>query len=411
MSVLENLLREVLRSGDHSGVTYVRKTHVPEETFASLAYLTHDHAFAVGTEGSSDGERIYDGGIYPWWRDEGGLSEEEAVRLYMLRSDVVSWLKDQGLASRSSPRSTPLRVMTREGDRTRPDLGGVDETSGWAFAEIQPTVAAYFTMLRAELAGQRYVKAAVNRQVQAATGRSRGAVEFKFANISAVLRDMGLPYVLGYQPRGNYQGALRAEVERSLARDPEIPGLLEDMPTPDVPPTAQLEEAKPPVMAPSSTSGRSRIAVDVDFLERHARNRDVGLKGELLVVEHERRWLSDRGRPDLAERVAHVPSTLGDGAGYDVSSFQLDGSPHHIEVKATPGSIAAPFFLSAGELRYAVEPQGAYSIYRVFDLGPNPKFYRITGDMAEILELTPVSYRALVRAPGARSTTQDQGEP
>jgi len=26
----------------------------------------------------------------------------------------------------------------------------------------------------------------------------------------------------------------------------------------------------------------------VDYLERQARNRDIGLKGELLVVEHER---------------------------------------------------------------------------------------------------------------------------
>lgn len=64
-------------------------------------------------------------------------------------------------------------------------------------------------------------------------------------------------------------------------------------------------------------------------LERQERNRDVGLKGELMVVEHERAWLSEHGRSDLAERVAHIPSTLGDGAGYDVASFLLDGAPHH----------------------------------------------------------------------------------
>ena len=396
MSTLADLLREVLRSGDESGVVYVRDTHVPEETFARLAYLTHDHAFDAGKEGSSAGERIYEGGILPWWRDEGSLSEQEAARLFHLRSDVVDWLEEQGLARRPHPRSTPLQVWRRQ------DEGG----SGWANAEIQQTVNAYFTMLRAELSGQPYRKTEFNREVQAATGRSHGAVEFKFANISAVLRDIGLPYVLGYQPRGNYQGALRAEAERFLARDPEIPRLLEEMPAPDLPPTVQLVEADPPVMTPPSPSGRGRTTVGVDYLERQTRNRDVGLKGERLVVDHERTWLSAHGRPDLAELVEHVPSTLGDGAGYDVSSFLLDGAPHHIEVKATRGSISAPFFLSAGELRHALEYPGAYSIYRVFDLGPNPRFYKLTGNMAQILDLTPVSYQARVKAPGAHSTVQ-----
>lgn len=103
------------------------------------------------------------------------------------------------------------------------------------------------------------------------------------------------------------------------------------------------------------------------------------------------------GHPGLAERVAHIPSTLGDAAGYDVSSFLLDGSPHHIEVKATCGGIMVPFFLSASELRHALQHPGAYSIYRVFDLGPNPRFYKLTGNMDEILDLTPVSYQARVK--------------
>jgi hypothetical protein len=287
------------------------------------------------------------------------------------------------------------QLMVLVGGWPEPDADEHDQGLGWADAEIQPTVTAYFAMLRAELAGQPYVKADFNRQVQAATGRSRGAVEYKFANISAVLRDRGLPYVLGYQPRANLQSALRDEVERFIAHGPEIQRLIDEMPAPDVPATVRLVEVDPPVIAPPGTGGRGRITTAaIDYIERHARNRDVGLQGELLVAEHERAWLSAHGRPDLAEQVAHVPSTLGDGAGYDVSSFLLDGSPHHIEVKATRGSITAPFFLSANELRHALEHPGAYSIYRIFDLGPSPRFYKLTRDMNEILDLTPVSYQA-----------------
>lgn len=104
-------------------------------------------------------------------------------------------------------------------------------------------------MLRAELAGRSYVKAVFNREVQAATGRSRGAVEFKFADVSAVLTEIGLPYVLGYRPRPNIQGALRPAVKRFVAGDAELARFLEEMPAPDVPATAMLVEVDPPVMA------------------------------------------------------------------------------------------------------------------------------------------------------------------
>jgi hypothetical protein len=58
-------------------------------------------------------------------------------------------------------------------------------------------------------------------------------------------------------------------------------------------------------------------------------------------------------------------------------------------------------------LRYAREHPEAYSIYRIFDLGPNPRFYKLTGDIEEILDLIPVSYQARVKAPGPRSAAQD----
>jgi hypothetical protein len=114
------------------------------------------------------------------------------------------------------------------------DADEADGTAGWPKAEIRPTVTAYFTMLRAELAGQPYVKAHFNRQVQAATGRSHGAVEYKFQNISAVLREIGLPYIRGYIPAPNLQNALRTEVKRFLSHGPEISRPPEDIPALEV---------------------------------------------------------------------------------------------------------------------------------------------------------------------------------
>lgn len=83
----------------------------------------------------------------------------------------------------------------------------------WSDTEIAAVVAEYGEMLQAQRAGHQFVKVRFNERVQVATGRSKGSVEFKFCNISAVLRDLGSDWVKGYEPRGNYQAALRAAVK------------------------------------------------------------------------------------------------------------------------------------------------------------------------------------------------------
>ncbi|WP_194944149.1 hypothetical protein [Aeromicrobium sp. S22] len=88
---------------------------------------------------------------------------------------------------------------------------------GWSDQEIAVTVDSYFRMLEAELAGDPYRKVDENSKVVEATGRSRGAVEFKYANISAVLDELGLTYVAGYKPRSNYQVELRTAVAAAVA--------------------------------------------------------------------------------------------------------------------------------------------------------------------------------------------------
>src|SRR6185369_12997206 len=59
-------------------------------------------------------------------------------------------------------------------------------------------------------------------------GRSDGSIEFKHANISAVLTGLGLPYIEGYKPRGNYQSLLAMEVEAFLDKNPAFMEQLAD---------------------------------------------------------------------------------------------------------------------------------------------------------------------------------------
>lgn len=60
-------------------------------------------------------------------------------------------------------------------------------------------------MLKKEQAEKSYNKAEVNRQLreEALSGRNKQSIEFRMANISAVLIDLCYPIINGYKPRGN----------------------------------------------------------------------------------------------------------------------------------------------------------------------------------------------------------------
>src|SRR5439155_22536039 len=83
----------------------------------------------------------------------------------------------------------------------------------WSREEVETTVGDYFSMLRDELGGLRVNKAEHNERLRRLLrSRSKGSVEFKHANISAVLTLHGSPYIEGYKPRFNFQALLEQVV-------------------------------------------------------------------------------------------------------------------------------------------------------------------------------------------------------
>src|SRR4051795_7600612 len=102
----------------------------------------------------------------------------------------------------------------------------------WSEQEVGLIVADYFTMLEKELLGKPFSKTEHRRFLAPKLGgRSDGSIEFKHANISAVLTGLGLPYVEGYKPRGNYQSLLAQEVEAFLDKNPTFMDQLAGAPT------------------------------------------------------------------------------------------------------------------------------------------------------------------------------------
>jgi hypothetical protein len=119
-----------------------------------------------------------------------------------------------------------------------------------------------------------------------------------------------------------------------------------------------------------------------------------------MVIELERQALIGAHRADLAARVRHVSDIEGDGAGYDIESYDLDGGAKYIEVKTTRGPASSAFFMSANELRFAEAHPGSYHLYRVYDFDPTGNsgcFYEEAGNPEDVFELTPTQFRAKLR--------------
>jgi len=106
------------------------------------------------------------------------------------------------------------------------------------------------------------------------------------------------------------------------------------------------------------------VDLSPDELEAIRRKcREVGDRGEHFVYRHERQRLYRAGRSDLADKIDWV-SQKATGKGYDIKSFETNGSPRHIEVKATIGN-GKTFFMSGNEWKVATRMRTSYWIYRI----------------------------------------------
>ena len=133
-----------------------------------------------------------------------------------------------------------------------------------------------------------------------------------------------------------------------------------------------------------------------DYAAKDARNRKLGLEGELLVIAYEQDRLRKLGHEQLAQQVVHTSVIQGDGAGYDVKSFNEDGSVRYIEVKSTRGSVGTDFYMSPNEIKFSEQHSNNFYLYRVYDMGNESgeaSFYIVEGDVHQRLDATPVNYK------------------
>jgi hypothetical protein len=267
--------------------------------------------------------------------------------------------------------------------------------TNWQDDELDAIVADYFVMLEADLAGRPYVKSAHSKALMTKIGRTHRSVEFKHQNISAVLDELGIPWIRGYIPKRNYQNAIFDAIDRYLIGHPGIFDHTPESRSLAVPASTLFVDA--PVLAtdaPPMPVRLRRLVQKFDPVERDYRNRSLGKAGEAFVVDLERHQLTEADRNDLARKVRWVAAEDGDGAGYDVLSFDRSGCARLIEVKTTNGSARTPFYVSRNERDLADEKPKEWQIYRVHLFATEPHIFTIAPPLEKAVFLRPETWRA-----------------
>jgi len=278
----------------------------------------------------------------------------------------------------------------------------------WSEREVLAAVEDYFDMLRSELSGHSYNKTHHRRALlDHLDDRSNGSVELKHQNISAVLIEMGMPYIDGYKPRFNYQRTLLPEaVADYLERHPEVHALFASdaqvaTPTPTVEDFLATFES-PPTPDPNRPTGVAEPSaqynpVGINYLELEARNQALGNAGEEFAMNFERARLIHAGKDTLAERIEQISSTVGPSAGFDILSFETSGADRFIEVKTTKYGKNTPFYLTPNELRCSQDKAANYFLYRLFLFRKTPRLFALQGHLDRSCVLTPSAFLASAR--------------
>ncbi|PEZ30665.1 protein NO VEIN domain-containing protein [Bacillus thuringiensis] len=144
----------------------------------------------------------------------------------------------------------------------------------------------------------------------------------------------------------------------------------------------------------SDKKGKKRVGTKRDYNKENSIKTKNGLFAESMVLKRERDYLESNGRFDLAKKVYHASVEDGDGLGYDIDSFDLDGNEKKIEVKGTEKSHDVPFDITVSELEFSKENADKYYLYRVLGVNSsNPEFYILTGNMYDVLDITPSNFK------------------
>lgn len=288
----------------------------------------------------------------------------------------------------------------------------------WDEEELDLIVQTYFAILEGIPTAERGFKADMKRALDAQINRGIGSIDFKLGNLSYIATEIGLPELPGFVPaRKAQKGPIYKAFDRYVSAHPEL--LADDaflsradvghfagvsqpiiapltvpaggaatdlLPTDPVPPRSGPKAARP--------EGLARLVRKYDPAARDHRNRLLGRLGEQYILNHEIARLMAADQMKLALQVEWTSDVHGDGAGYDIKSFEPDGSDRLIEVKSTKGGPTTDFFVSRTEREVSMERPDAWRLYRLHTLPTAPRFFVLPPPLEQSVSLKAENWRA-----------------
>jgi hypothetical protein len=274
-------------------------------------------------------------------------------------------------------------------------------SDAWSNIEVELIIADYFNMLSVELAGQKYSKAEHRKKLLPLLNhRSGGSIEYKHQNISAVLANLGQPFIKGYLPRYNYQMLLEDKVLDYLIGNGNLENQFKIFADKELIQSSLKVNYNEIVVDPPAIKtftepeiGYKRNLIKVNYIEKEQRNSKLGKIGEEIVFNYEKWNLINIGKHHLADKVEWVSNEQGDGSGFDILSKYSNGADKYIEVKTTKLSKEAPFFFTRNELRFSIEHSNDFHLYRLFNLEEQAKMFIKKGGLNTICNSIPMTFK------------------
>ena len=194
---------------------------------------------------------------------------------------------------------------------------------------------------------------------------------------------------------------LRPEIEQLIQSVVPAPTSIDQIEVRDFEPRS----AKKGVKGTSRAAGRQRYS---------PQSRKVGDAGEQAVLRYEKFKLESCGRQDLVPKICHHAAD-GEFPGWDITSYDEDGTPIFIEVKSSIGSSVSAIDITSNEWRAATAStnQGRYFIYIVTNaLSPKPRIERLRNPYGYVssgqLALEPLVFQLSFQPPKSTGLMNDE---
>ncbi len=136
-----------------------------------------------------------------------------------------------------------------------------------------------------------------------------------------------------------------------------------------------------------------------NYIQNNIENKRIGDLGELWVLEYEKQKLKQANKHNLAQKVRHIAQEDGDGAGYDILSYDANGKEIFIEVKTTKSYANSVFYITKNELEKSRIEQESYFLYRVYKFDvetSDAELLIIKGDLSDLC-ITPETYKVDIK--------------